>query len=225
MQPGQTITPGEPSSESGKTEIPKPITSPYHPPTPEDASNNVAQPESSQLNSDNVSNWQYKDQEAKVDTYKSNDDLSITWTASEYIAHDKTISWYLSVIAASLMVAAIVYLITQDKISFVVVTVLGLAFAAFGARKPQVLQYSIDKSGVRIGLKHYPFGLFRTFSIIEEYAVRSILLMPLKRFNLPITIYYDPDDEQKIVQAISNHLPHEERNMSPVDNLMRKIRF
>lgn len=149
----------------------------------------------------------------------------VSWTASEYIAHDKNISWYLSVIAAAVVVAVVVYFLTKDFVSPAVVVVIGVAFAVFGARKPQVLQYSVSNVGVQIGQKQYPFGMFRTFSVLEEDATRSILLMPLQRFNLPISIYYDPADEQQIVAALASHLPHEERSIGQIDNFMRKIRF
>ena len=149
----------------------------------------------------------------------------VNWTASEYVAHDKNPGWYLMVVLGSVVIALIVYVVTRDYVSPAVMIVLGIAFAAFGARKPQVLEYGVDNGGVHIGQKSYPYGMFRTFSVLEEDAIRSILLMPLQRFNLPISIYYDPMDEQRIVEALSLHLPHEDRQVGPIDNLMRKIRF
>ncbi len=164
--------------------------------------------------------YESQDQELSVA-----DTVIVNWTASEYVAHDKSAKWYISVMLVALIMAAIVFAVTRDIISPVVVIILGGAFAAFGARKPQVLEYSIQDSGVHIGQRHYPYSMFKTFSIIEEEAMRSILLMPLQRFNLPISIYYDLADEQQIAEALSKHLPHEERELSPLDNLMRKIRF
>lgn len=150
---------------------------------------------------------------------------TVTWTASEFIAHDKNFGWYALVLLATIAVGSAVYFVTKDKVSPVVIVIMGIAFSVFGARKPRVLDYAISNAGVQVGQRHYPFGLFRTFSIIEEDAVRSILFMPMKRFSLPISIYYEPADEQKIIDTLSNYLPHEDRQAGSVDRLMSKIRF
>ncbi len=49
--------------------------------------------------------------------------------------------------------------------------------------------------------------------------------MPLKRFMPPITLYYPPDQEDAVINALAAYLPHEDRTHDPVDRLMRKIRF
>jgi hypothetical protein len=172
--------------------------------------------------------WQFHDDEGEA---QGDQPLAIqqmpavTWTASEFVSHDKNAGWYMLVIVGSAAIAALVYLITRDVISPIVIVILGISFAAFGARKPRVLEYAIDNTGVHVGSKTYPYGLFKTFSVIEEDAVRSILLMPMQRFNLPISVYYDPADEEKIVEALGAHLPHQDRKPTPIDNFMRKIRF
>jgi hypothetical protein len=40
-----------------------------------------------------------------------------------------------------------------------------------------------------------------------------------------LTIYYDPADEDKIVNALSDMLPHEDRQHDMVERLMRRLRF
>lgn len=126
---------------------------------------------------------------------------------------------------ATVIVSAVVYLITRDLISVAVVVVAGLLLGTYGARQPRQLQYVIDQQGVVIGPKAYHYGEFRSFSVIPEGAFSSITFMPLKRFAPPISIYYAPEDEEKIVNLLSDKLPIEERRLDAVDNLMRKIRF
>jgi len=221
MQPGGVITPGaSPSDPQQPAEPVQPAPQPVaaQPPAPELQAEPPVQPDTG---------WQFTAAESDYNVPAPLPQLRavINWTASEYVAHDKNMGWYALVVLVSGVVAAVVYFITRDFVSTGVMIVLGLAFAAFGARKPQVLEYSIDAVGIQIGPKHYPFTMFRTFSLLEEDAVHSILLMPLQRFNLPITVYYDPANEDGIIEALSIHLPHEDRRLSPIDNLMRKIRF
>jgi hypothetical protein len=49
--------------------------------------------------------------------------------------------------------------------------------------------------------------------------------MPLKRFATLTTVYYAPEDEDKIVNLLSKHLPLEEHKLDAVDHLMQRIRF
>ena len=94
-----------------------------------------------------------------------------------------------------------------------------------GARKPRELEYNVDDGGLTIGGKHYPYNLFRAFTIAEEDHFHSIDFMPLKRFMPVISIYYDPADEDQIAEVLSAHLPLETHKHDPVEKLMRRIRF
>ena len=149
----------------------------------------------------------------------------VSWSASEYVAHDKTIGWFLGLGATILAVALVVYFITRELVSPVVIAIIGIAFGVFAARQPQVLEFALDEKGLHAGNKLYSYDHFKSFSILEEEATRSILLMPLQRFMPPITVYYDPADENKIIDILGSYLPHEDRQHDLVDRFMRKIRF
>lgn len=150
---------------------------------------------------------------------------AVSWTASEYVSHDKSMGWFIRFGAVALLAIGFIYLLTRDITSVVLLTILGIVFAVFAGRKPEVLAYSIDNSGIQVGRKLYPINVFRSFSIIQEGAIRSILLMPLKRFMPAISVYYAPEDEAKIINALGDLLPHENRKQDPIDKLMLRIRF
>lgn len=153
------------------------------------------------------------------------DTRSASWTASEYVAHHKNAGWFMLLILATIAASGLIYLVTDELISAVVIGIVGLAFGIFAARPPQTLDYVIDEAGLHIGQKSYPYHIFRSFSVLDEGVMPSILLMPMQRFNLPITIYYDPKDEETIVTVLGSHLPHEPREVSAIDRFMSKIRF
>jgi hypothetical protein len=150
---------------------------------------------------------------------------AITWTASEFIAHEKAASWYLGLAGAAVLLAAIIYLLTKDVITSGVILFGAFLFGVVAARKPRQLQYQIDDHGISIGVKHFVFEEFRSFSVVPEGAFSSIVLLPLKRFGTLTTIYYSPEDEEKIVNMLSSRLPFDEHKLDPVDNFMRRIRF
>lgn len=150
---------------------------------------------------------------------------SITWTASEFILHAKTPGWYGVLAGVAITSAIIVWLLTKDVISAVFILIAAAAFGVFAARQPRDLTYSLDDHGLTIGPKHFDYRAFRSFSVIREGAFSSIVFMPMKRFSPLTTIYYDPNDEPKIVALLSDRLPLEERKPDPVDRLMWRIRF
>ncbi len=175
--------------------------------------------------------WQYQPDTAGQPTAPpapntQSDTGSVSWTASEFIEHQKTAGWYAGLVFGSLILAGVVYLITSgDRVSTATVVVVAAIFGVFAARKPRELQYSIDDSGIRIGEKTYPYAGFRSFSIVQEEGIESIRFMPLKRFMPVISIYFAPEDGQKIVDALSKFLPVEHKQLDPVDKLMHRLRF
>jgi hypothetical protein len=149
----------------------------------------------------------------------------VIWTASEFVAHDKSAGWYIMLLLAAGLISAVIYLLTKDKISVAVVIVAALLLAYYGSHKPRELEYRLTYKGLNIDKKYYNFDDFRSFSVIQEGAFNSILLLPLKRFAPMLSIYYDPADEEKILEVLKSSLPYQERKRDTVDALMHRIRF
>lgn len=150
---------------------------------------------------------------------------SITWSASEFIAHHKTPSWYGALFGATTVLAALIYVFTRDWISATVTLFAGLMFGVYASRKPRQITYTLSSDGLEIDGKLHPFSEYRSFSAQEEGAFYSISLLPHQRFGLLTTVYYDPADEEKIFDILSTRVPHEQRRPDPVEQFMRRIRF
>jgi hypothetical protein len=155
----------------------------------------------------------------------SGDSNVVTWTASEFIAHEKSSSWYAALAGGALAAAILAYLVTKDMVTSAVIIVAGVMLGVYGSHQPRQLQYQLDLHGITIGNKHYGYEEFRSFSVIPEGAFSSIVFMPMKRFAPPTTIYYAPEDEDRIITLLSNYLPFEQQRRDAVDSLMRRIRF
>jgi hypothetical protein len=172
--------------------------------------------------------WEYKAEEPTTPTSPQATQArseGVAWTASEYVAHQKTAGWYMLLALGAIVGAALVYALTKDKISVVMIVIVAIIFGVFAARQPRVLQYRLDESGLEIGGKFYPYAMFKSFAVIQEGGIESISLMPLKRFMPILSIYFAPDDADKIVDTLGIYLPHEDRQADPIDRLMRRLRF
>jgi hypothetical protein len=157
--------------------------------------------------------------------YISEDPNAISWTASEYIDHDKSFDWYLGLAVAAVLSAAALYIFFRDIITSVTPLVAALALGIYARRQPRQLHYQVDSEGIAISNKFLPYESFRSFAIMDEGPFVSIAFLPLKRFGLLTTVYLDPKDEDRIIDVISQHLPLEPRDHDPVERLMKRIRF
>jgi hypothetical protein len=153
------------------------------------------------------------------------EEQEVVWSASEFVAHNKGVGWYATLGLAAVALAAVVYLITRDTVSVVIIIFVALILGIAAVRKPRVLNYQLNGGGLMIGQKFYPYSEFKSFSVMREGAFSSIMFIPLKRFMPPISIYYDPEDEERIVEALAEYLPMENRTHDAVDSLIRHIRF
>ena len=155
----------------------------------------------------------------------SSEPETISWTASEYIAHDKSVRWFAMLGLAAGGGALVVWLLTKDLISAFVVLIGAGVLGGYGVRQPRELQYQLDINTLTIGNKRYDLDAFRSFTVDDQQAFSSVNLMPLKRFSLGLSIYFAPTDEAAIVDLLALRLPIEEHQPDVIDRLMRHIRF
>jgi len=123
------------------------------------------------------------------------------------------------------VVAALVYLLTKSPFSAGAIAVIGLLFGIIGSKRPQALDYRIDTTGIMIGQKRYSYSQFRSFAIIDEGGYTSIALMPLKRFLPMLSVFYDPQIQSEVVEALSAHLPLEDHKRDLIDQLTSIIKL
>lgn len=160
-----------------------------------------------------------------LDVRMEDSSQGVSWTASEFVAHNKSAEWYMAVGIVAVLLAVIVYFMSHDIISVVITLIVAIIFGIGASRQPRQMQYAVSDNGVSIGAHFYPYGSFRSFTVASEGPFRSIVFMPLKRFMPPISIYFDPADEQRIGEILADHLPMHEHREAATDKLMRRIRF
>lgn len=149
----------------------------------------------------------------------------VTWSASEYVQHHHGATWYLALGVAAVGVGVILYVLTRSVFSAAIIPVLAIIVGVFASRPPRTIQYGLSDSGLSIGSRLYSYGNFKSFSVIDEGAVQSILLMPIKRFMPPVSAYFSVEDGDKIVNKLGDYLPFETAELDGTQRLARKLRF
>ncbi len=149
----------------------------------------------------------------------------VSWSASEFIAHEKGALWYLVLAGIAVVLVAAVYFLFHDLVAALAIIFVAVIFGFLAAHKPRVLAYHIGPEGLSIDNKMYSFSDFKSFGVVNEGAFSSITFMPMKRFMPSLSIYYPPEEEETIVDALSNYLPFAPVTHDLVDRLMHRIRL
>jgi hypothetical protein len=148
-----------------------------------------------------------------------------SWEASEYIHHQKPLAWHAGFVAVGAAVAGLLYLILRDWFAVAVVVLMFVALFVYAVRKPDTLRYQIGQDGIDIGPKHYDYGRFRAFSVMQGGGIPNIVLDPLQRFSPPISMYCPPEDVQTIVGHLAKFLPQTDKQPDVIDKLTHYLRF
>lgn len=150
---------------------------------------------------------------------------TVEWTASEYIAHQRGVGWYVALAGAGILLGALIYLITSDLFSVIVIAIITIIVGVAVGQKPRVIAYRLDQRGLTVGRKFYGYDAFKAFSLVADGPFEAIVFTPLHRFIPPLSIYFAPEDEQKIINVLSTRLPLQPASRDFFDTLMRRARF
>src|SRR6056297_724906 len=85
--------------------------------------------------------WEYQDQ--PDDQFQTEAVDPIQWTASEYISHEKDTVWYVGISAASIVIAAVIFLITRELIASITIVVVAFSAVFFAGRQPDTKTYRL----------------------------------------------------------------------------------
>lgn len=173
------------------------------------------------------SEWQAAQQEQFVEDQQppAPSVESVSWTSAEYIEHEKPPMWYGIFLGSTIAVSGIIYILTKEVLATIAILVVGGSAAFFASRPPASRNYEITGEYIKVDSKKYNIEDFKSFSIVEEGAKDSIWLQPTRRFAPFLIIYFNAEDEQRIIATLSTLLPHEERELDNLDRLTKKLRF
>ncbi len=149
---------------------------------------------------------------------------AINWEASEYVHHDKGALWVVGLVAIVLVFAAIAFF-TQAWTFLILTLVMGVALGIIAFRPPRVIRYSLSEKGLQIDGKSYDLSEFKSFGIVDDDSLYSIMLIPTKRFLPAVNIYFEEDDGEDIVDVLGSYLPMQQIELDAFDKLMRRLHF
>ena len=143
----------------------------------------------------------------------------ITWRAAEREFTEKTMGWYVvaGIVALTLVVAALVvknFLFALFLVLAVVVLILTTR------RRPRVVEFRIDESGIRMGNIGWPYDQIESFTFHTRPGRLDHLVLRRKvAFNPFVHIPIDDRLAVKAKTALAARLPEFEYQESLIDTL------
>lgn len=153
------------------------------------------------------------------------DETPVRWQAKEYIHREKSTIWFIvfGLVVAILMALAI---FVMSSLTFaILIPVMAAALVVYTYRPPRTLEYTLSRKGLYVNDHLYQFSEFKSFGVVngdDEYSVR---LIPIKRFQPAVSVYFPEEAGEAIVDMLGARLPMEELHLDLIDRLIRKLRL
>lgn len=148
----------------------------------------------------------------------------VSWEAQEYIHQEKGTVWF--IIFGVVLAVMIGVAIWQQAWTFVLLLiVIATTIIVFAKRPPRVISYSLTDKGLSVDDTLHPFKNFKSFGVVRDGEEYSIMLIPTKRFQPGVTVYFPEASGEAIVDMLGARLPMRELHLDVVDRFVRKIRL
>ncbi len=167
------------------------------------------------------------DEEGVEYNRSSQDSETVHWMASEYIAAERGSLWFVifGIIAAALIASDILFI--KSYTFSVLVAVMALAIVILSRRPPQQINCTLSgQQGLYVGEQLHHFSEFKSFGLIsDDKGNHSIMLTPIKRFSLGVSVYFPQEAGEQIIDILGARLPMQELKLDIVDKIVRALRL
>lgn len=153
------------------------------------------------------------------------DEELVRWQAKEYLEHDRNLWWYVGLAVAALLLMLAGWFWMRAITFVILVPVMAGALVLYVRRPPAILDYTLSRKGIHVNDRLYDFDQFKEFGLIQDDRENSVLLVPRKRFQPGLTVYFPDDAGEAVVDMLASRLPMREIRLDFVDRLTRFLRI
>ncbi len=149
---------------------------------------------------------------------------TIQWTASDSIQHEHSKSWYVVAVLITIAIAGIAMWFDQWSLAILVAVILIAVFVVAG-KPAREINYELSMEGLIVDSRRYGLDEFRAFGVRHDGALWQLVLIPVKRFGLPITTFINEEQGEQIVDFLGAILPMEEVHQDFVDAISKRLKL
>ena len=129
--------------------------------------------------------------------------LVVVWQGYEHEHEEKTRDWYwvLGIVSSAIAIATA---ILGNYLLAVLIIVSAFSIAVHAYEKPALKEFRIDKRGITVGNRIYPYENIESF-FVDTTRTTPLLFLELKRHTLPVL-----------------HFPINQTNVNAINEIMRE---
>lgn len=147
------------------------------------------------------------------------------WSAPEYEFRKKGPDWFWAVGVITLTAATSSFFL-QNFIFAGLVIIMGFSLALYGAKKPDMVNFKIDATGIKIGSRVFDYQNLKSFWIEYDPPIAKELLVESKKTFVPhIKIQLGDQDPVKIRAYLLQFLKEEKIEESLIIAIARLLNF
>ncbi|PID31345.1 hypothetical protein CR983_01665 [Candidatus Saccharibacteria bacterium] len=150
-------------------------------------------------------------------------DEVVSWEAAEYIHREKGPLWYVGLGAATLLIILLAVFVIHSWSFAVLVPVMAAALVIYARRTPTVHHYTLSRKGLHVDDHLHLFDEFREFGLVHGDDEHMVALIPRKRLQLSVMVYFPEEVGEAIVDMLAARLPMKEVHLDPIDRLLRAL--
>lgn len=147
----------------------------------------------------------------------------IQWQAPEYVQERRSPWWFIAFWVVTLVLMLLAVLVIRSWSFAILIPAMAAALMIYSHRPPRMLTYVLSGKGLYINEKLHPLGEFRSFGVIREEVVPSLMLIPVKRFRPALTVHFPAETGEAIVDLLGSRIPMQELNLDVFDKVIRKL--
>ncbi|MBS7346348.1 MAG: hypothetical protein KIG14_01395 [Candidatus Sacchiramonaceae bacterium] len=156
----------------------------------------------------------------------ANPDLEIAnWQAQNIMTGDKNKLWYLVFAGVLVVLLAVSWLIQSWTFALLIIVSAVAILVVLSSNNVRQISYSLSGRGFYIDGNLHEYADFRSFGVLQESNVFSIVFLPKKRFAPSVSIYFPEANGEQIVDILGSILPMEEIKLDFIDRIVRKLKL
>lgn len=148
----------------------------------------------------------------------------LSWHTHEYHHTEKTVDWYWIVSIVSISVA-IIAIILNNIIFAILIIVSAFTLMLFASKRPEIIEVTIENTGVTIGKYHYPYSNLESFWIETKEHIPRMIFKSKKIFMPLIVVFIEDVPAEKIHEQLSKNLKEEEHSEPFLEKLLIYLGF
>jgi hypothetical protein len=154
----------------------------------------------------------------------SNEPL-LAWEAAEYVHYEKSRTWYLVAGVITILLIAF-WIFSEDYIPAVAVALLAGVVYLYSHELPSIQQIVVNRLGIAVGDKFYPFVSVKSFWMIIDQNVRQLNIETTGKLGQTVTIQLGSVDPILVRKTLAVEIPEASgREESMLDRLARALKL